>query len=75
MFEIDKDIEIPSRCRGKRGPTYPWNELGVGDSFFAPSDARCFTAAAHRARFHGGKYTTRAVEENGVVGFRVWRVE
>lgn len=73
-FKIEKNIPIPVEkggfARGHMPPTkYPWREMEIGDSFFAPSAKR---SNLHRcARAHGIRV---AVGMEGS-GFRVWRVK
>lgn len=72
-FEIQKGIPLPKINRGTNGGRkwkYPLLEMEVGDSFFAP-DTR---PSVGSARKHGIKVTVRRVTEDGVDGWRVWRV-
>ncbi len=76
ILEIQSGIALP---RGDLGSyrRYPWNALGVGDSFFAPGrDVRTISSSAGQAarRLHT-RYTCRTVVEDGVRGVRVWRAE
>jgi hypothetical protein len=61
---------VPNRDKGR--PTkYPWRELQIGQSFFAPS-TRVNTAIWSRKT--GFRYTQRHVRECGSQGIRVWRI-
>lgn len=69
-IKIDKGVPCPSR----RNRIWPFPEMEIGDSFFAPgkSGANLHVASRSAPSF---KFTTRTVTENGVKGTRVWRVE
>lgn len=73
MFEIEKDKPIPPRRK------YPFEDMEVGDSFFAPRDDFPHAGDAARVYAHHRKgkvkFRTRNVTENGVNGTRVWRIE
>ncbi|KKM79751.1 hypothetical protein LCGC14_1346800 [marine sediment metagenome] len=77
-FKVEKGVPVP--VRGIRGTIYPWADMGVGDSFFAPSKkgeegaktaTRMRSAAKANIRLCGRKYIVRRVEG----GVRVWRTE
>jgi hypothetical protein len=68
-IKIDKHIPAPE----VHGNTlYPWNEMEVGDSFFAPGKSRrTFNGAMRRRMQHGtAKFIVREIDG----GARVWRV-
>lgn len=75
MIEIQKNVPIPSN-RG-RPIKYPLASMEVGDSFFVATTYRtALGAPAARCRKKTGfRFAIRAVEENGVKGVRVWRIE
>jgi len=70
VFKIEKNVPAPI----KRHPStiYPYGEMEVGDSFFAPEEmkTRLRTAATVFKRKTGRNFTIRQVEG----GIRVWRV-
>jgi hypothetical protein len=72
VMEIRSDIEPPPAV-GK----YPWFELNVGESFFAPvtGNNNLSGARKHAEERTGRKFRRRRVVENGITGLRVWRVE
>lgn len=76
-IKIDDDIPIP--LAKKR--TYPLHELvKVGQSFFIPAgdnDLMKMMRSVHSKAYHlkPQKFTVRIVEEGGVRGIRVWRIE
>lgn len=76
MIKIDKGIPMPESGAGRKR-IYPFHELAVGDSFFAPNTTHAnVNGPAQRARQQTGrKFALRKVTENGVDGVRVWRVE
>lgn len=78
-YKIESGIPIPDVGRG-RGPEskYPFAKMKVGDSFFYEGSRSRLSAAAFRfCAFwkNGEKFSTRSSIENGVKGFRVWRVK
>lgn len=79
MIKIDKGIEIPPRRQGGgRPPKYPIREMEVGDSFFVPKSRKSAggSVQAYANRILGkGATTVRNAIENGVEGFRIWRIK
>jgi hypothetical protein len=75
MIKIDKGLPLPTRKYGSgRPPKYPWGEMDVGDSFYAPGVRRqSMSGLALRAQksLPGKKWAVRTVEG----GVRVWRVK
>jgi hypothetical protein len=74
MIPIDKSVPLP-RPR-PHNSVYPWQQMDVGDSFFAPCEKRgaVQSALSYAGKRNGFKFATRTVTENGVTGVRVWRV-
>lgn len=83
MFELEENVPIPEEPRGAAGQSkpaakrkYPFREMQVNQSFFVPGkrpyDLGGVTQSARRST--GFTFKTRAVEENGVKGTRIWRV-
>jgi hypothetical protein len=71
-LKIDKRVPIP-KGHNAGGQTAALKALKVGDSFFAPgATSNSFTM---RSYMRPKKFTIRTLEENGVKGVRVWRVE
>lgn len=68
----ESNLPIPRHPMRK----YPWNDLGLGDSFFVSNTTveRMSSLAARRAKATSRKYTCRTLTENGCVGVRVWRI-
>ena len=64
---IDKNIPIP-----KRRTKWPFADMEVGDSFFAPGFASD-EFSGRTKHYAPKKFTVRTVIENGVRGVRVWR--
>lgn len=75
-FKIEKNVPMPPRLSnpGK----YPWRQMEVGDSFFAPGwTAGRFNNNIQRVRLAvlpDSKWKCRTVTENGIEGVRVWRI-
>lgn len=74
MIEIDRDVPLPAIRRGRPKLLYPWAQMEIGDSFWAPKRSVICIATARRKR-HGEEYTTRREDHDGVRGFRVWRIK
>ena len=74
-FKIDSDVPAPKQRAG-RPVKYPFSQLEVGQSFFAPHVSAAGVSAASRmfAKRNGGHFSTRTWIENGVEGARVWRI-
>ena len=77
MFKIEKGVPMPLGAGSGPGfpRKYPFAEMEVGDSFFAPgitsrNIAGCFSHASKSGR----KFCLRTLTENGVTGVRVWRI-
>lgn len=68
-IEITKGLPTP---RGRRAK-YPFREMEVGDSFFAPGSSVIGIHGCAR-RHRPMKFTCRSLVENGVAGIRVWRI-
>ncbi len=70
MDTIEKGVPIPLQANTPLR-RYPWAEMEVGDSFFAPIMPGSISGQIRNAqRRHGHKYTTRKV----CGGVRVWRI-
>lgn len=77
--------KLPVEGREKAPPEriyYPWDELEVGDHFFAPgrTASSMWSSMAQSAKQRGHEYRSETVtdtDENGktVKGARVWRVK
>lgn len=72
MFEIEKGIEIPKITGTGRKAIYPFGEMEIGDSFYAPVRVDPISAAAIMfAKTHPPlKFTCRREGE----GTRCWRI-
>jgi hypothetical protein len=65
-YTVDKDIRAPAG-----GYKYPWDEMEVGDSFFAPVTVKMLSAASwHITKTRGWKFSVRREGE----GARIWRI-
>lgn len=77
MWKIDKGVPVPKR--GHRLEKAPLLDMAVGDSFFVPKndeDGDTFRGRMYgKAKTAGIRVTIRRVEEGGVDGHRVWRIE
>lgn len=74
MITIEKGVPIPpvDRSGSGRKPTYPWNDMEVGDSFTTLTKASSMLGQCQKTGLKlGKKFTVRT--ENGVT--RVWRTE
>ncbi len=77
MIQIDKNIEIPKSERKPSKPRvskYPFDAMGVGDSFLVPAEMNFLNlrqAIMRRKKTTPNeKYKTRQTKE----GRRVWRI-
>jgi hypothetical protein len=68
-IEITKGLPTPHRGRSK----YPFRDMELGDSFFAPGGTVIGLHGCAR-RHRPMRFTCRSVVENGVAGVRVWRI-
>ena len=81
-IKIDKGVPVPAAFTAKE--KFPWLQMSVGDSFFAPNYAQAkhlrkngekpLSVTFPRTKVPGSKWVTRTVTENGIRGVRVWRV-
>ena len=69
-MQIESGIPIPS---APGSPRYPWDSMGVGDSFYLKGEqiARVTSAANYRAKKRGEGYACRTIDG----GVRVWRIK
>ena len=71
---IDRGVPIPASQHGP-GRKYPFPDLEVGDSFFAPGKTRAqLKSLINRHSCDCRRFATRGVIEHGVKGLRVWRI-
>jgi len=75
-FEIQKSVPMPEQSVGK--VKYPFPDMEVGDSFWAPlSTEKLSNATGHWREKLGHKYSVRPEEGEHegqtVAGARVWR--
>ena len=72
-FKIEKNVPIPpKRGIGSGVLIYPWPDMKVNDSFFAPDRKIAnFSAPRLYGRKHNMKFKCRTVDG----GVRVWRVK
>lgn len=80
-MKVEQNIPIP-KMASSRG-LFPWHDMQVGDSFFAPgyktgnpsNGLKSFNASAGDEIIPGSKWRVRSVVEDGVQGLRVWRLK
>ena len=65
-INIDKDTPFPEPKK-----RYPFDEMEVGDSFFAKRTTQQLLSSAARHQKDGRKFTARAEND----GARIWRVK
>lgn len=72
-MHVDTVTEKPVKKSG-RPAKYPWREMAVGDTFFAPGRT---TNSMHGCggRYRPMRFRCKQRMINGVFGTRVWRVE
>lgn len=76
LYEIEKDVPLSAKLyaenSGDATRKYPFPDMEVGDSIFAPEDkARKVRYAAYAyGKVHGLKFLCRTVDG----GVRVWRI-
>lgn len=74
LIPIDRGIPLPSEPP-KNARKYPFRDLELGDSFFAPCKTReQLKSLISRSSCSCRRFVTRSVVEDGVKGLRVWRV-
>lgn len=80
-MEINKDIPIPDKVRGRKAK-YDFKAMEVGDSFFAVGDSSVQVSILTCAKRHLPKkfITQKGTQESSVEGlfekgFRCWRVK
>jgi hypothetical protein len=70
VYELTDSIPLPSISK------YPFGTMKVGQSFFTPDTAhRVRSAAAAFGKKKGLRFACRIVTEEGIRGFRCWRIE
>jgi hypothetical protein len=85
-MKIEAGIPIPDAKRGGGRRLYNWplGDMEIGDSFYVAygdsPDRKRFLATARSiisrfGRVYGLKFATRDTDEDGVPGFRVWRID
>lgn len=77
MIEIQDDIPLPTGWSGAGRPAkYPFGQMNVGNSFFMCDNEkdRARRAAWAYGNCNNRKFASRRVEENGVIGIRIWRI-
>jgi len=78
MVKIEKNIPLPPN---KRAQKWPWHQMDVGDSFFAPGyctnpkKGKLLSIQIGKKLVPNSFWVKRSAEENGIAGVRVWRVE
>jgi hypothetical protein len=78
IFELSDEYPLPDWEEGKPGKVrakYPWHNMKVGQSFFAPNMTGQNIGADKAGRRMGVVFTTKECTENGIKGVRVWRVK
>lgn len=94
MYKIENDTPPPTAeelaAAGATAAKYPWNELGVGDSFFVPLDGATAKSVFRRLRESlnigrkrgavnapgdGTEFVWSERKNKGIDGVRVWRTK
>ena len=74
-IQIESDVPLPASYVNGRPASYPFRNMGVGQSIFIPATQVSPHHAAKRAyaaaRRTGFKFTCRKEED----GIRIWRIE
>jgi hypothetical protein len=85
-IKIDKNVPIPPGA-GARASVYPFEDMEVGDSFFAAGKTsdQLTNAGAHYRKKNGWGFSARNTEEMGIhpetgaeapiKGARIWRTK
>lgn len=68
-FRIEKGVPYPETVR------YKFKAMMVGDSFWANDERGLRNSADNAGRRLKRKFSVRKIKEDGVWGFRCWRVE
>ncbi len=73
--QIEYGVPIPAPLRGgaSRSPKYPFAELAIGASFWAPVSATALRACARRAKLPHRVFTVREETRDSLRGARCWR--
>lgn len=76
MFEVEKDVPVPTKIRGGRNSSnYPWATMEVGDSFYCPTEVKSHlsvrAAMTNANKRFAGERTF--VAKRDAEGIRVWR--
>ena len=79
-YKVESGVPIPMPKPKAKARKYPLREMLIGDSFFVPastlkSPSSAYASLGSHARQAGIKVSIRRLTEDGVDGFRVWRVE
>ena len=77
MIDIKIEKGIPMPDTRQKTSIYPFENMEVGDSFFAPNKTRqqMDNACGHWRKAKGWKFVLRYQQEDEVSGTRVWRKE
>lgn len=67
-------LQIAPKRPAGRPAKYPWKQMQVGESFFAPGRTPRSICNDARLHYQPMRFTTRTVVVNGTVGVRVWRI-
>lgn len=73
---ITSDIPVPAPKQVfPLSGMFPWREMNVGDSFFSDIQYIDYYALAYAASKKTARsFVVRRAKENGIRGFRVWRL-
>jgi len=73
-YKLDDNVPLPE---ANTQSSYPFAEMQVGQSFFAPGKTtdQLSNAAGHWRKKKGMKFTIRKTVENDIAGARCWRTE
>lgn len=75
MTEFQYDVPLPQAVHGKDGDKYGVKNFPMNASKFYPNLKRASPIHTCATRMNPNcKFVTRSVIENGVKGYRIWRI-
>lgn len=78
-FAIEDNVKLPEKGNREKASKYPWDKLGIGQSFFVPNGkpGTFYTLCTSAKKKYAPKVFTSKQwkQEDGTEGVRVWRTE
>lgn len=75
MTKVQIDKNIPAPTGAYNGGKYPWNEMGVGDSFAIHAASKNSTTAYSYAAQANARYAPKKFRGGYIDGVgRIWRI-